>query len=83
EGLRSIVPLGSFAWDGVLRALAELGHPTPRPKPRFGHGADVRIGPFSMIGCYHPSQQNTFTGVLTGKMMDAVFARASRSARQP
>jgi uracil-DNA glycosylase len=71
-----IVALGAFAWDGALRAVRELGHPAPRPKPRFGHGAEVALGPLTLIGCYHPSQQNTFTGRLTEPMLDAVLARA-------
>jgi uracil-DNA glycosylase len=71
-----IVGLGAFAWDGVLRALASSGHPAPRPRPRFGHAAEVRLGPYTLLGSYHPSQQNTFTGVLTPAMLDAVFARA-------
>jgi uracil-DNA glycosylase len=71
-----VVALGSFAWDGAMRAMRELGHPIPRPKPRFGHGAEAAIGPLTLIGCYHPSQQNTFTGRLTEPMLDAVLARA-------
>ncbi len=74
--LRVIVALGSFAWDGVLRALAENGHERPRPKPRFGHGATVTVGPYVLVGCFHPSQQNTFTGKLTPAMLDDVLARA-------
>ena len=80
ERLRAIVALGAFAWDGALRALAELGHRT-RPRPRFGHGTEVQIGPFTLVGAYHPSQQNTFTGTLTPKMLDAVFERAVAIAR--
>jgi uracil-DNA glycosylase len=76
ERVRAIVALGAFAWDGALRALAGAGHPTPRPKPRFGHGAEAGVGSYTMIGTYHPSQQNTFTGKLTEEMLDAVFARA-------
>jgi uracil-DNA glycosylase family 4 len=71
-----IVALGSFAWEGALRATRELGYGVPRPKPRFGHGAEAAIGPLTLIGCYHPSQQNTFTGRLTEPMLDAVLARA-------
>jgi uracil-DNA glycosylase family 4 len=73
--LRVIVALGAFAWDGALRALALMG-PSPRPKPRFGHGAEADVGPIRLLGCYHPSQQNTFTGKLTRPMLDAVLARA-------
>ena len=73
---RALVALGSFAWDGALRALRQLGHETPRPKPRFGHGAEAPIGPYALLGCYHPSQQNTFTGTLTEAMLDEAFARA-------
>ena len=80
ERLRAIVALGAFAWDGVLRALAELGH-RARPRPRFGHGAEAELGPFVMVGCFHPSQQNTFTGKLTPEMLDAVFTRAKELAR--
>ncbi|MEP6477034.1 MAG: uracil-DNA glycosylase [Actinomycetota bacterium] len=74
--LCAIVALGSFAWDGALRALAGAGHRVPRPKPRFGHGAQVHVGPLSLLGCFHPSQQNTFTGTLTAPMIDEVLARA-------
>jgi uracil-DNA glycosylase len=73
---RVLVALGAYAWDGALRALAALGHPTPRPKPRFGHGAEAEIGPYALLGSYHVSQQNTFTGKLTEPMLDAVFTRA-------
>ncbi len=75
-----IVALGGFAWDGTLRTLAARGHPTPRPKPRFGHGAEVEIGPYVLLGSYHVSQQNTFTGRLTREMLDAIFARARELA---
>jgi uracil-DNA glycosylase family 4 len=74
--LRVIVPLGSFAWDGAIRATVALGHEAPRPKPRFGHGAEATVGPYRFVGSYHPSQQNTFTGTLTPGMLDAVFDRA-------
>jgi uracil-DNA glycosylase family 4 len=77
--VRVIVGLGSFAWDAALRALAALGHRVS-PKPRFAHGASVRAGPYTLIGCYHPSQQNTFTGKLTERMMDDVFASARAAA---
>ncbi len=81
ERLRVIVALGSFGWDGALRAFAAGGH-TIRPKPRFGHGVEVAVGPYTLLGCFHPSQQNTFTGKLTVPMMDAVMARAA-SLRTP
>ncbi len=73
---RVIVCLGGFAWDGVLRALAARGLKTPRPRPRFGHGARTSVGDWELIGCYHPSQQNTFTGRLTETMMDDVLGQA-------
>jgi uracil-DNA glycosylase family 4 len=80
ERLRVVVALGAFAWDGTLRALSALGDPS-RPRPRFGHLAEVPIGPFVVLGSYHPSQQNTFTGTLTREMLDAVFLRALALAR--
>src|SRR5262249_51369944 len=76
---RAIVALGAFAWDGALRALAALGH-TTKPRPGFGHLAEADVGPFVLIGSFHPSQQNTFTGKLTPAMLDEVFVRA-RTAR--
>ena len=77
---RVIVPLGSYAWAGALLALSELGAEVPRPRPRFGHGTEARVGEWSLVGCFHPSQQNTFTGKLTEPMLDAVFARARELA---
>jgi uracil-DNA glycosylase family 4 len=77
ERARVIVCLGGFAWDAALRILRHSdGLQLPRPRPRFGHGAEVEIGRFTLLGCYHPSQQNTFTGRLTEEMMDRVLARA-------
>ena len=73
---RVIVALGAYAWDGALRALRESGEEIPRPRPRFAHGGEVEVGRVTLLGCYHPSQQNTFTGKLTQPMLDAVFARA-------
>ena len=80
---RVFVALGSFAWDGALRALRELNVEIPRPKPRFGHGAEALIGRYALVGCYHPSQQNTFTGRLTEAMLDDLFARARELAQAP
>lgn len=77
---RVIVALGGFAWDGALRALRELGVETPRPKPRFGHGTEAAVGDLTLLGCYHPSQQNTFTGRLTEEMTDGIFERARELA---
>lgn len=71
--VRVLVCLGGFAWDGALRVLKALGH-TSKRRPKFGHGAEAVVGPYTLLGCYHPSQQNTFTGRLTEKMMDEVFS---------
>ncbi len=68
---RVVVCLGGFAWDAVLRVLD-----APRPRHRFGHGEQAELGRLTLLGCYHPSQQNTFTGRLTEPMLDAVFTRA-------
>jgi uracil-DNA glycosylase family 4 len=76
ERCRTILALGSFGWDGALRALRGLGVEAPRPRPRFGHEAVTRVGDWSLVGCYHPSQQNTFTGRLTETMLDAAIGRA-------
>jgi uracil-DNA glycosylase family 4 len=80
--LKVIVPLGAIGWDASLRALAALGPATatPSPKPRFGHGAEARIGPYTLLGSYHPSQQNTFTGVLTAPMLGDVLGHAKALA---
>ena len=74
--------LGGFAWQAIWPVLGQCGWPRPRPRPRFGHGAEVRLdnpqapGEVLLIGCYHPSQQNTFTGRVTPDMLDAIFTRA-------
>jgi uracil-DNA glycosylase len=81
--VRVLVALGSFAWDGALRALRARGVEVPRPRPRFGHAAEARAGEYALLGCYHPSQQNTFTGKLTEPMLDAVFSRARELADRP
>jgi uracil-DNA glycosylase family 4 len=79
---RVLLALGAFGWDGALRAVRAAGVEVPRPRPRFGHGAEVELGDgrWTLLGCFHPSQQNTFTGKLTEPMIDAVFARARELA---
>ena len=76
QNVQVVVCLGAFAWDAALRLTSALGAPPIRPKPKFGHGAVAEAGPWTMLGCFHPSQQNTFTGKLTEPMIDEVFARA-------
>jgi len=79
---RVVVCLGAFAWDAALRVRAAMpgGDPVPRPRPRFGHGVELAGAPWTLLGCFHPSQQNTFTGKLTPAMIDAVLARAVQAA---
>jgi len=76
---RVIVALGAYAWDGALRAMRELGS-RPLARPRFRHLAEERIGPYWLLGSFHPSQQNTFTGRLTAPMLDEVMSRARELA---
>jgi uracil-DNA glycosylase family 4 len=84
--LRVIVCLGGFAWQALWPVLRQCGFVVPRPRPAFGHGAEVRLaspakpGELLIIGCYHPSQQNTFTGRITPAMLDAIFIRARSGA---
>jgi uracil-DNA glycosylase family 4 len=78
--VRVVVCLGVFAWDAALRARAALGEPAPRPRPHFGHGAELPGDRLPLLGCFHPSQQNTFTGRLTEPMLDAVLLRARELA---
>ena len=85
-----IVCLGAFAWDAALRLTGErppggAGRPPGRraPRPRFGHGAELSGDPYSLLGCYHPSQQNTFTGRLTEPMIDAVLERGVELSGAP
>jgi uracil-DNA glycosylase len=80
--LRSVVCLGGFAWQALWPVLAGCGYAVPRPRPVFGHGAEVvvtgsGVSPLLVLGCYHPSQQNTFTGRITGDMCDTIFRRAA------
>jgi uracil-DNA glycosylase len=70
ERARVIVCLGQFAWNVIA----------PRPRPQFGHGAEARAGRYTLLGCFHPSQQNTFTGKLTAPMIEAVLGRARELA---
>ena len=74
---RVIVALGGFAFTQLLRIFRQRGESVPRPAPRFGHCVEVGIGCRTLIGSYHPSQQNTFTGTLTEPMFDAIWARAA------
>lgn len=76
--LRSVVALGGYAWQSLWPALAAAGYPgLPARRPVFGHGAEVELGNgVRVLGCYHPSQQNTFTGRLTPSMVDEVLQRA-------
>ncbi|NUR09455.1 MAG: uracil-DNA glycosylase [Nocardioidaceae bacterium] len=82
--VRAVVCLGSYAWDAALRTFRLAGYAVPRPKPRFGHGAEAVISgddrDLVLLGSYHPSQQNTFTGKLTEPMLDAVLGRAAALA---
>ena len=75
-GVRVVVCLGGFAWDSALRLVS-----APRPRPRFAHAGEHRLADGrTLLGCYHPSQQNTFTGRLTEPMLDGVFVRARELA---
>jgi uracil-DNA glycosylase len=76
---RVVVCLGAFAWEAGFRQLA----PALRPRPRFGHGVEAEAGDLALLGCFHPSQQNTFTGKLTPPMLDAVLERARVLATEP
>ena len=82
--VRVIVALGGFAWRAALQMVRTAGGSVGRPVPRFGHGATAPLqtphGEVTLIGCYHPSQQNTFTGKLTPAMLDDIFGRATAAA---
>jgi uracil-DNA glycosylase family 4 len=77
--VRVVVALGKIAWDGWLKLLAMNGEPIPRPRPVFGHGASWTYNSITLIGAYHPSRQNTNTGVLTARMYDDVFRKVKRT----
>jgi len=81
DHVRVVVALGSIGWDAALRSFRALGWRVPTPKPRFGHGAEAVLThegrEIVLLGSYHPSQQNTFTGKLTEPMLDAVLGRAA------
>jgi uracil-DNA glycosylase family 4 len=83
DRVRVIVVLGGFAYEAAWRLLGDAGVALPRPRPRFAHGLEVPTERATVVGCYHPSQQNTFTGRLTEPMLDAVFARARALAVGP
>jgi uracil-DNA glycosylase family 4 len=85
--LRAVVVLGAFGWQALLPVLGRAGWVVPRPRPRFGHGAHVLLAPagpgraaLQLFGCYHVSQQNTFTGKLTPAMLEAVLGVAAHAA---
>ena len=80
--LRVMVCLGSFAWDGALRALSSLGEAV-HPRPAFAHLAEAAVGDRTLLGSFHPSQQNTFTGRLTAEMLRDVFVRSRLLAGLP
>ncbi len=80
DEVRVVLALGQFGWDSALRAFLAEGADIPTPKPRFGHGAEFRIGARILVGSYHPSQQNTFTGRLTVPMFRAVLEQAKKLA---
>jgi uracil-DNA glycosylase family 4 len=82
DDVRVLLCLGAFAWDAALRLLVASGalEQPLRPKPRFGHGAEAPAGGYTLLGCFHPSQQNTFTGKLTEPMIDVVLVRARELA---
>ena len=79
--LRVIVTLGAFAYEALWSVFRDEGVALPRPRPKFTHGLEVDLGDRTIVGCFHPSQQNTFTGKLTEPMIDAVFTRARELSR--
>jgi uracil-DNA glycosylase family 4 len=81
DQVRVIVALGGFAYEALWRTLGLAGVDLPAPRPRFGHGVEVATPRATIVCCYHPSQQNTFTGRLTEDMLDAIFCRARELSR--
>jgi uracil-DNA glycosylase len=81
--VRVVVALGAYGWGAALTAYRGAGYDVPRPRPRFAHAAEADLGGVTLLGCYHPSQHNTFTGRLTPKMLDDVFLRARALADSP
>lgn len=82
-GVHVVVALGGFAWRAALRLLGESGRQSSTLRPRFGHGVVAEMSGLTLLGCYHPSQQNMFTGRLTPEMLDEVFTDAARRAGLP
>jgi uracil-DNA glycosylase family 4 len=80
DQVRVIVALGAFAYDAAWRVLGAAGVELPRPRPKFSHGLEVPTRRATILGCFHPSQQNTFTGRLTEPMLDGVLHRARELA---
>lgn len=80
DRVRVFVPLGQYGYQALWRVLGEAGVDLPRPRPHFGHAAEVALGERTVVCSFHPSQQNTFTGKLTPEMFDAVFTRARELA---
>ena len=79
--LRVVVALGKIAWDAWLKLIVQRGEVLPRPRPAFGHGAVWINNGLVLIGAYHPSRQNTNTGVVTPTMYDDVFRAARKHLR--
>jgi uracil-DNA glycosylase family 4 len=81
ERVTVLVGLGAYGWDAALRAMAANGAvPATPTRPRFAHSTEIGVGRYVLLGTYHPSQQNTFTGKLTASMIDGVLARAKEVA---
>lgn len=80
---RVIIALGAFGWRSTFATLRRLDPSLPSRNPKFGHGVEAQAGDITVLGCFHVSQQNTFTGKLTEPMLDAVFARARDLAGLP